>query len=35
MMSLYKDVCLYGDRILHGNFIAWKFCIGRLLMNKQ
>ena len=31
MIALYKDGCLYGDRILHGRFIAWKFCRGRRL----
>ena len=38
MMLLYKDGCLYGERILHGSLLhgryAWKFCMGRLLSNK-
>ena len=34
MMSVYKDGCLYGDRIF-GSFVAWKFCMGRRLRNKQ
>ena len=34
MMSFYKDGCLYGDRIF-GSFVAWKFCMGSRLRNKQ
>ena len=38
MMSLYKDGCLYGERILHGSLLhgsyAWKVCMGRRLRNK-
>ena len=37
MMSLYKDGCMYGDRILLGGLLHGSFAcmMGRRLRNKQ